>query len=405
MILTAPHIFLENTFQTDVYIVFDESGFIQDVIKNPNYEVTDAQKLNGLLLPGFVNAHCHLELSHMKGFIPRHIPMAEFARILIGNRHVAIDQQESKIREAVEQMVATGTVLVGDIANEEITLNIKLDYTERLNIHTFWELFGLNEEKSLQAFDKSLQIPERYKAVTLVPHAPFTVLPALMEKIVLWNKNYNTRMSIPTTQFDSIEGRVNKNYNTRMSIHALESEDEMNYFKDHTGNFPAFFESFAPDLRAPEAHPLDYFFRFFDKELKVLYVHMTEATAGDIQRIEEQTPDYYVCLCPRSNIYIHNKLPNLSIFNPQRLCLGTDSLASNDDLDLLKEILCLQEAYPNFKLELLLQIATENGAKALSCESLFGQFKRGFRPGAVEITGFDSKSAKLHQDSTARRVI
>jgi len=383
MILTAPHIFLENTFQTDVYIVFDESGFIQDVIKNPNYEVTDAQKLNGLLVPGFVNAHCHLELSHMKGFIPRHIPMAEFARILIGNRHVAIDQQESKIREAVEQMVATGTVLVGDIANEEITLNIKLDYTERLNIHTFWELFGLNEEKSLQAFDKSLQIPERYKAVTLVPHAPFTVLPALMEKIVLWNKNYNTRMS----------------------IHALESEDEMNYFKDHTGNFPAFFESFAPDLRAPEAHPLDYFFRYFDKELKVLYVHMTEATVDELKRIEEHTPDYYVCLCPRSNIFIHNKLPNVPIFDLEKVCLGTDSLASNDDLDLLKEILCLQQAFPSIDLAMLLQSATINGAKALSSETVFGQFKRGFRPGAVEITGFDSKSAKLHQDSTARRVI
>jgi cytosine/adenosine deaminase-related metal-dependent hydrolase len=383
MILTAPHIFLENTFQSDVYIVFDESGFIQDVIKNPDYEVTDAQKLNDLLVPGFVNAHCHLELSHMKGFIPRHIPMAEFARILIGNRHVAIDQQESKIRNTIEQMIASGTVLVGDIANEEITLRIKQDYAERLKIHTFWELFGLNEEKSLQAFDKSLQIPERYKAVTLVPHAPFTVLPALMEKIVLWNKNHNTRMS----------------------IHALESQDEMNYFKDHSGHFPAFFESFSPDLRAPAKHPMDYLFRYFDKELKVLYVHMTEATAGDIQRIEEQTPDYYVCLCPRSNIYIHNKLPNLSIFDSQRLCLGTDSLASNDDLEMLKEILCLQEAYPHYNLEPLLQIATENGAKALSCESVFGRFKRGFRPGAVEITGFDSKSAKLHQYSTARRVI
>jgi cytosine/adenosine deaminase-related metal-dependent hydrolase len=383
MILTAPYVFLENTIQTDVYIFFDENGFVQDVIKNPDYEVTDAQKLNGLLVPGFVNAHCHLELSHMKGTIPRHIPMAEFARILIGNRHIPIEQQESKIRQAIQEMIASGTVLVGDIANEEMMLNIKQDYTQRLKIHTFWELFGLNEEKSLQAFDKSLQIPERYEAVTLVPHAPFTVLPALMEKIVLWNKSHHTRMS----------------------IHALESEDEMNYFKDHSGHFPAFFESFSPDLRAPANHPLDYFFRYFDKELKVLYVHMTEGTAEDVQRINFQTPDYYVCLCPRSNIYIHNKLPNLSVFNPQRLCIGTDSLASNDDLDILKEILCLQETYPHFKLELLLQMATENGAKALLYEKTFGQFKRGFRPGAVEITGFDSKSAKLHQDSTARRVI
>lgn len=383
MILTAPHTFLENEFQTDVYIVFNEKGIIEDVIKNPDYAIADAHVLSGLLVPGLVNAHCHLELSHTKGLIPRHIPMAEFARILIGNRHIGIEQQESRIREAMEQMIASGTVLVGDIANEEITLTIKRDYTERLKIHTFWELFGLNEEKALQAFDKSLSLPERYEDVTLVPHAPFTVLPSLMEKIVAWNKAQNTRMS----------------------IHALESEDEMNYFRDHSGHFPAFFESFAPNLSAPAGHPLDYFFRYFDEELKALYVHMTEATAEDRKRIKEFTPDYYVCLCPRSNIFIHNKLPNVPIFDLEKVCLGTDSLASNDDLDLLKEILCLQEAFPSVDLAVLLQTATINGAKALSSETVFGQFKRGFRPGAVEITGFDSKSAKLQHNSTARRII
>ena len=383
-VITSSHVFYNNRFCEGLFLIFDDNNIIKEVVINPDYYIDGVKHYDGLLVPGFVNAHCHLELSHLKQVIPRNTSMAEFARQIITNRFQETEHQKKYIYDAINDIYDSGTVLVGDISNEQIMLEMKSEFENQIVIHTFWELFGLDEEKSIELFNYGLSLNEKYRLnFSLTPHAPYSVLPDLLQKIVDCNiKN-----------------------ETRLSIHALESEDEMNYFKDFSGNFPDFFSRLGYPKKIKYNHPLDYLLTHFTEELKVMYVHATEAKPEDLERIKTSTPDYFICLCPRSNEYIHNKLPDLSIFDAERLCLGTDSLASNTDLSILQEILCLQRAFPDFPLEMLLNMATCQGAEALSFDGRFGQFKRGFQPGALLIHGFDPKSTKLHQESTVLRLI
>ena len=95
----------------------------------------------------------------------------------------------------------------------------------------------------------------------------------------------------------------------------------------------------------------------------------------------------YFCLCPNANVYISNKLPDINLFvrNQCNIVLGTDSLASNDQLSILEEINTLQKAYPDLSLSEMLKWATSNGAKALKIDDKYGSFEKGKTPGVVLI--------------------
>jgi len=111
---------------------------------------------------------------------------------------------------------------------------------------------------------------------------------------------------------------------------------------------------------------------------KILLVHNT------FSRKEDITDNYY-CTCPKANLYIENSLPDYSIFNAEKLCVGTDSLASNNSLSILDEIQIIKEN-SDFDLHTLLKIASKNGADALGFTTL-GTFEKGKSPGVNLISG------------------
>ena len=113
---------------------------------------------------------------------------------------------------------------------------------------------------------------------------------------------------------------------------------------------------------------------------KMLLVHNTFAKKEDIA-------DNYYCTCPKANLYIENALPDYSIFDTDKLCVGTDSLASNDALSILEEIIVIQKN-SNFDMNTLLKIACKNGAEALGFEQL-GTFEKGKIPGINLIQYLD----------------
>ena len=100
-----------------------------------------------------------------------------------------------------------------------------------------------------------------------------------------------------------------------------------------------------------------------------------------------ESSNLYFCLCPNANVYISNKLPDINLFvrNQCNIVLGTDSLASNDQLSILEEINTLQKAYPDLSLSEMLKWATSNGAKALKIDDKYGSFEKGKTPGVVLI--------------------
>ena len=124
-----------------------------------------------------------------------------------------------------------------------------------------------------------------------------------------------------------------------------------------------------------------------------MLVHNTFSTKNDLLKYSSKPERFYFVLCPGSNLFIQNRLPNLQLFSSQELsqniCLGTDSLASNTKLSILEEMKIIQQHAPEIPLEMLMQWATFNGARALGVEHLYGSFEKGKTPGVNLITGID----------------
>lgn len=350
-----------------VVLVADQQGTIQDII--PASEAgDDVQLLEGMLCPGFVNAHCHLELSHMLGLIPRHTGLVNFVKSVITQRHF----DEALIREAIHNaaitMQSNGIVAVGDICNNTLTLQQKLE--GGLHYQHFVEVSGWNPLIAQKRLDQSLQYLQAYQDVfpghsSLVPHAPYSVSAALWESMTPY-----------------FEGQT-------ITIHNQECQAENELFRQGSGDFLKLYDSMGiqnNSFSATGQNSLPSYLHYLQQAARLILVHNSFTTDTDLEYLMQfKGPEVFMCLCPNANLYIENILPPVNLFRQFGipLVLGTDSLASNNQLSILSEIRLLLEAFPQIPLSELLQWATYNGARALNRDSRLGSFAPQTKPGIL----------------------
>ena len=368
--------FLTADYLFPLYIIPIKEGVLQisndgqviAIFKNRS-EVPQAKLeiFEGIICAGFVNAHCHLELSHLKGNAEKGKGFLEFSNI-IRERDSYIDTaKEQAIERAEQEMIANGIVGVGDICNTSDTLKQK--QKENLKYYNFIETFCVNVNKIDVIFNQAIELKNEFRAAdqiaSIVPHSLYSVPPVLMNKI----KN----------AFDEKD--------ELLTFHMQETKEENQLFENKKGDFFDWLNGMnaTSSIWKDRNKSTDILQELGCK--KVLLVHNTFAKKEDIT-------DNYYCTCPKANLYIENDLPDYSIFDTDKLCVGTDSLASNDALSILDELLIIQNN-SNFDLNTLLKIACKNGAKALGFEQL-GTFKKGKIPGVNLIKSLaDNKITKL----------
>ncbi|MGB8194083.1 MAG: amidohydrolase family protein [Chitinophagaceae bacterium] len=357
---------------TGYTLVTTENGTIEEVVPNgPDHE--DAEVLPGLLSPGFVNCHCHLELSHMKGRIPEGTGLVDFVFRVITERHDEKEVMLDAINKAEQEMISGGIVAVGDICNNPITLLPKI--RKNLYYHNFIEASGFVPAVVPERFKRSVDLfnvyCELYKdpqaSNSIVPHAPYSVAKELFKRI---------------SKFPG---------NRLLTMHNQETEAENDLYRDKTGDFLQLYEKmkigdsfFIPPGTTSLQACLNYFF----PQQTLILVHNVATSEDDMQYIKNNaTPVLYFCLCPNANLYITGQLPpvDLLIQYNSRIVLGTDSLASNRQLSILSEIKTLKKNFPHLTYEQVLPWATINGASALGIEHTFGSFEKGKKPGTVLI--------------------
>jgi aminodeoxyfutalosine deaminase len=357
-------------------------------IRNPGGPVEEAglEFHSGIIVPGFVNAHCHLELSHLGGLIPQHSGISGFVSELGKIRVSDTEIIRKAARKADRDMYLEGISGAGDISNTGITLSIK--QKSHIRYHTFIEVFGLDKEISTIRFEQASQLIKSFNEAglphSMSPHAPYSV------GIELWNllSGENT----PTR---------------RISIHHDESPQEREFLENRTGVLADDFRKAGLDLtRLPEEAP--HIFELLGKYLpgsEWLLVHNTMTEA--LPEPGYPKPGIYWVLCPRSNRYIENLLPDFEQFATSGLCicLGTDSLASNLSLSILEEMKVIMEAVPGISFDTVLKWATSNGANALGMENNLGTIENGKSPGLVNIPVFDWNNDSLSADSKPLRLI
>ena len=347
----------------------------------------EVQNFEGILSPGFINAHCHLELSHMKGMIPAHSGLQEFVKQIVGLRKVEDGIIQEAIRSAEDEMYNNGIVAVGDICNTVDTLSIKQKH--KLAYYSFVELYDLDPTRSDDKINAGLKIQEAFEQncvrASLVPHAPYSV------SFNLWKllSNYFGAHTITT--------------------HNQETMDENEFFEKKTGSFLGMYERTKVSLDFFEAtgrSSLQSVLPYFKKAARSILVHNSFTSASDIKAVQKEMPNSFWCLCPNANQYIEQTMPPIELLRASgaEIVIGTDSYASNWSLNLLDELKTIQKQFPSIPVSEMLGWATMNGARALQMEKGLGSFEKGKKPGVVLIEGI-SANGQLQNTSISRRII
>jgi cytosine/adenosine deaminase-related metal-dependent hydrolase len=318
------------------------------------------------ILPGLVNAHTHLELSHLRGRIPSGKPFVDWIRGLIAERSRRADadpdEMLSGVGAGIAEAVRCGTALIGDISNTLVTVD-PLGRSELAAV-VFYELIRFNTPEPgafvRQALGRIQHLgTSAWVRVSLAAHAPYSVSPGL---------------------FVAIQEMLDRGL--PISVHVAESPEEVEFIASGTGSFRAFLaemDAWNPAWVPPGVSPVQYLDDHGFLGRRVLAVHGVQMTRHDLQRLADRGTT--LVTCPRSNVRTGAGTPPLEDFyrSGVKVAVGTDSLASTPDLNVFAELGAMRQLAPRVPASTLLESATLQGARALGFDADYGTIEPGKR--------------------------
>lgn len=360
----------------DAGVVVDEGGTVVDVGPAaeilPRHQGAPVTRAPGVVFPGLVNAHTHVELSAMRGKVAGGRGFVAWVDSLLSLRvEHSPEDDAGAIDAAADDLVRFATVAVGDVTNSLAAVSA----LARRGIAgwAFHEVFGQDRDAVLRRVhglagelaDRHARWPSTDLEYAPAPHTLYTTHADAVQALV-----------------DGALGRGGKT-----TLHLAEHPGERRAVEQGDGPVVEWFERRTKQKPEWPKKPLfDHAAAVGALREGVLLVHLTEARPNELARIAESGAT--AVLCPRSNLFIEAKLPPLLAVLAAGLepALGTDSLASNTSLDVLAEAKALRDRFPSVEPWLLVKMATWNGARALGRKDL-GRIARGTRPGLYAIDG------------------
>jgi len=367
----------------------DDSGTIIDIEETGGnlIEKEAVQFFDGIIIPGFVNCHCHLELSHLHSKVPSGKGLGDFIMHIRNYREGSDDQTINAAMAAESAMYNEGVSLCADICNTSLTFALKK--RSKITWINLLEVYGINQDRAVKRMEELASLSGQARAFGLeysvVPHAVYSVSLSLFSKIKAVSTN-----------------------NSVTSIHFCESEGEMQFIKSKNGPLMDSYINaglLPPQVELPESHE-DAILKEVTPSGNLILVHNTYCDREIIHKIRERNNIFW-CLCPASNLYIESVLPPVSLLNEEgcEIVVGTDSLASNNSLSMIGELKLLQENFPSLTLHDLVRWSTINGAKALGKHNEFGAIARGMRPGLILLENTDLKNLRLLPETSVKRLV
>lgn len=356
--LTADWLFDGYRLEKNKVVVLDETNRVLDIMDEAAAG-DEIERYTGLLTPGFINCHCHLELSHLKNTIAPKKGLVDFLLSVIRLRKEKdnVQRKTEAITAAEKEMLDNGIVAVADIANTTDTLLVKNN--SRIHWHTLVEVLNLWDNNLEQALPKFQGVQQQYEAAglqaTITAHAPYSVSNATFKAIN-----------------EATAGKL-------ISVHNQETAAENELFERGTGKFLEFYQylnNAASPFPVMRTSSLRTWLPYFTKGQTILLVHNTFIEEADIIFAKEHAATYGLqliyCLCPNANNYIEDRLPPIELLvkHECHIVLGTDSYSSNWQLSIAKEIEIIHQHFPSMPLETILQWGTSNGAAAMRLEGL-----------------------------------
>ena len=371
----ASHFALINgSLERNIVVEVAEDGTIIDVHRVSNLDsCASVEFFPGILIPGMVNAHCHLELSYLHGAIAEGGGFATFAREIGRVRGNFSDEERRHAASVADaRMWEEGVEAVADIANDELVMDIK--DKSKIEYHTFFELFGLCNDNisTLQ------ETASRHNLSHATPHSTYSVQDTPFKRLC-----------------NSAPG---------ISLHFLESDDETALYT-HQGSLWEWYQRMGWECDFLHyGSPTERVVQSMPSDKRLLLVHGTRTTKEDVSSIDDHMADNATwVLCPESNRYISRLTPPIAMLRNMgaNIAIGTDSLASARSLSMIENL----RMFDNIPLNELLCYATINGAKALGIDDIKGSIEPGKRPGLVVIEGVDMRNISLTEESIAHRIL
>lgn len=373
--IAAHYTLIGNNLERNIVVGVDDSRRIVSIKRVESLDtMAGVEFYPGILIPGMVNLHCHLELSYLHGKIEEHSGFGGFARAIGAIRNNFTEAERLHAASVADStMWEEGIEAVLDIANDELIMEIKgrshIDYT------TLFELFGLG----CTSIENHKAMAERGVCCDITPHSTYSLQDQLFRDAVAAN-------------------------NSTISLHLLESSDEIELY-NNSGSLAEWYRRMK--WRCDFLHygsPVRRVVESIDNKRHVVLVHGCKTSDEDLRVLNDHfTNGYTWAICPESNRYISDSKPPIELFKAHgvNIALGTDSLASARSLSLVDNMRLIE----GVSLVEMLQWATINGAKALGKEQSIGEIAIGKRPGLVIIEGADLQSLSLKPESRSRRII
>lgn len=388
--ITAEYIYtLESEPIRNGFVEYEEDGTITAVGQCEAGE----EVMSGAIVPGFVNAHCHVELSHLHKKFRKGTGMAGFIDQINELRDWAgREVKQQLVQEWMDKMWNDGVSAMADISNDNSSFDVKKSH--KMYTRTFLEVFGsepemcegvMNDVTALKAVADEAGID-----AAPTPHSCYTMSPQLLSASAAagLESGYLSYHSQESQEEEDLlisgSGAMYENRKrSGMSTPPVTGESSLKYFLD----------------RLADVKPAPY-------DENILLVHNVCLQQSDIDAVKQTMNNAYFAICPLSNIFIHNALPPIDLMrkNGLAIALGTDSLSSNDDLDVMKELVCLHENFPQVPMNELFTWASRNGARFLGKDNVLGSIAAGKCPGIVHISALD-ENGFITAESRSRRII
>ena len=357
-------------------------------------ECADGEEvLPGALIPGFVNAHCHVELSHLHKKFRKGTGMAGFIDQINELRDWAGKEVKTQlVQKWMDKMWNDGVSAMADISNDDSSFDVKKSH--KMYTRTYLEVFGSEPEmcEGVMADVAALNVLADEAGIDAAPtpHSCYTMSPQLLSASAAAGLergfiSYHSQES--QEEEDLLLTGTGAMYENRkrsgMSTPPVTGESSLKYFID----------------RLAAAKPAPY-------HENILLVHNVCLSQDDIDAAKAVMKNVYWAVCPLSNIFIHNALPPIALMerNDLKVVVGTDSLSSNDDLDMVKELYCLHSNFPDVSMNKILGWACLNGAELLKKEAVLGSIEKGKRPGIVLLRNVDA-DGNLTDQSYSERIV
>ncbi len=346
-------------------------GKRQDLYLTPSLRMLDLG--DTILMPGLINAHCHLDFTNFKGKVKYQGGFREWLRqMAMKGREMTPADFKNSVRQGIEESLAYGTTTLCDVATS--WESYPLLRRSPLRSFVFFELIDM-AQPSTALYWKSFQ--DRLKH--LVHSEPPT-------ETCQWGLSPHTPFTVSKDMLQSVKRYLNDHRHLLTTIHVAESGEETWFFKKGAGPIAERLKVLNPDWAIPRGTtPVQYLSQNGWMPKLDIGVHLNEVNGNDLKILAKNRT--VVVHCPGSHRYFGHKRFQYEKFKKQGItvCLGTDSLASNQSLSMFREMRLFQESYPQISAQEVLSLATVKPARALDGSHHLGQIKPGYLADLIGI--------------------